>query len=208
MVIEKFIDFIFFVVLFFIIALSSTTVIEDMLLVSTIVITTMGTGLFIFVRFNQTLLRVIAMLMPESVFVRIEALNSELLAGIYLFKSVRQIVRSLILFLCGWSCIAVIFYLVSWPFLELLQLPFYAPVVLMVFSALSLAIPSAPAAIGTMHFAFLIAIKLMIGGELDIDLVAGFIVALHFFVILFDFIVGALLMGMYKIRSAPAFQQD
>jgi hypothetical protein len=207
-VIEKFIDFIFFVVLFFIIALSSTTVIEDMLLVSSIVITTMGTGLFIFVRFNQTLLRVIAILMPESVFVRIEALNSELLAGIYLFKSVRQIVSSLILFLCGWSCIAVIFYLVSWPFLETLQLPFYAPVVLMVFSALSLAIPSAPAAIGTMHFAFLIAIKLMIGGELDIDLVAGFIVALHFFVILFDFIVGALLMGMYKIRSAPAFQQD
>ena len=77
--------------------------------------------------------------------------------------------------------------------------PLYAPVVLMVFSGLSLAIPSAPSAVGTMHFAFLIAIGLMTGGEYDVDLAAGFIVVLHFFLTLFDFVVGAVLLGAYKL---------
>jgi hypothetical protein len=207
-VIEKFIDFIFFVVLFFIIALGSATVIDYMLFVSAVVIAAMATGLFVFIKFNNVILRIVAVLIPASWFARYETLNTELLSGIYLFRTLPQMLRSGLLFLASWACIVIIFYLVSWPFLVLLQLPFYAPVVLMVFSALSLAIPSAPAAIGTMHFAFLIAIKLMIGEQFDLDMVAGFIVVLHFFVILFDFVAGGCLMGIYKIRNTAAFRHE
>ncbi len=206
-VIEKFIDFIFFVILFFIIVVTSTGVVEDMLAVSIAVIAIITIGLIFYIRFNRLILRAVTIFTPESIFSRIELLNRELLDGIYLFRSLRQILKSGSFFLGAWASIGIIFYLVSWPFLGVLQLPLYAPLVLMVFSALSLAIPSAPSAIGTMHFAFLIAIKLMTDGHYDIDLAVGFIVILHFFIMLFDFVIGAILMGAYNIRSAHASRQ-
>jgi len=154
----------------------------------------------LYIRFNSFIVQKLVALAPDFLKSRIESLNNEFLSGIYLFKSLRQLFRSILLFLCSWLCIVVIFYLVSWPYVEALQLPYYAPVVLMVFSALSLAIPSAPSAIGTMHFAFLIAITLMTDGRYDVDLAAGFIVVLHFFVILFDFVIGALLLTVYNFK--------
>ena len=198
---EKLVDFTFFVVLFFIITAASTHIVENMLVISILAITAIISLIFLFIRFNRQLLLLVKNIVPDSIFMRIDSLNTELLGGLYLFKSTRQVIRSSGYFLAAWTCIGIIFFLVSWPFLDLLNLPIYAPLVLMVFSALSLAIPSAPSAIGTMHFAFLLAIKLMTGGNYDVDTAAGFIVVLHFLVILFDFIIGAMLLGTNFIRT-------
>ncbi len=198
---EKLVDFTFFVILFFIITAASTHIVENMLVISILAISVIVSLIFLYIRFNKLLLVFVKNVVPVSFFIRIDSLNTELLGGLYLFKTTRQVLRSGGYFLAAWSCIGIIFYLVSWPFLALLNLPVYAPLVLMVFSALSLAIPSAPSAIGTMHFAFLLAIKLMTGGNYDVDAAAGFIVVLHFLVILFDFIIGAMLLGTNFIRN-------
>ena len=205
-VIEKFIDFTFFVILFFIISMIFADVVENMLLITVVAVIFGLFSLYFYIRYNGSIIRVIQYLTPGSLYPRIETLNREIMEGILLFRSVSQVIRSSIIFLAGWATIGIIFYLISWPFLGALKLPIYAPVVLMVFSALSLAIPSAPSAIGTMHFAFLIAIRLMTHGQYDLELAAGFIVILHFFVISFDFIIGGVILLTYNLRTAHSLQ--
>jgi hypothetical protein len=169
--------------------------------IALIIVLTTVTWIYLFIRFNKPLLEVLSRVFPDALFNKIVFLNRELIDGMLLFRSSRQVLVSSVLLLGSWMTIAVIFYLVSWPFLEVLHLPVYAPLVLMIFSAISLAVPSGPGAIGTMHFAFLAAINLMTGGQFDINTAAGLIVVLHFFVTLFDFMVGGALYGLYSING-------
>ena len=65
--------------------------------------------------------------------------------------------------------------------MELLDLPLYSCLVFMVFSALSLSIPSAPAGIGVVHYGLYLAVSLL-GGEIvdtQTDIVAAFVISIH-----------------------------
>ena len=106
-------------------------------------------------------------------------------------------------------CILAIFGLVSYPFVELLDLPLYSCLVFMVFSALSLSIPSAPAGIGVVHYSLFLAVT-MLGGkivETQTDIVAAFVISTHFFVILLDVLVGGGIMIFYKINYKKAYSE-
>jgi hypothetical protein len=79
----------------------------------------------------------------------------------------------------------------------------------MVFSALSLSIPSAPAGIGVVHYGLYLAVTLL-GGEIvdtQTDIVAAFVISTHFFVILLDVLVGGSIMIFYKINYQKAYSE-
>ncbi len=71
----------------------------------------------------------------------------------------------------------------------------------MVFSALSLSVPSAPAGIGVMHYGFFLAVKLLSNGNLteQINLVAAFVIVMHFYIMLMDVLVGGGIIAYDKL---------
>ena len=152
-----------------------------------------GTLIILYVIFNNFIMQSLKSIIPEKIFDVINSLNSEINIGLKFFKTKKQIVKSLLLLLLSWTCIASVFVVISYPYIELLNLPIYSGVVFMVFSALALSIPSAPAGIGVVHYGLYLAISIL-GGDIvnsQANLVAAFVISTHFFVILFDVLVGA-----------------
>jgi len=152
-----------------------------------------GTLIILYVIFNNFIMQTLKNIIPKKIFDVINSLNSEINIGLKFFKTKKQIVKSLLLLLLSWTCIASVFVVISYPYIELLNLPIYSGVVFMVFSALALSIPSAPAGIGVVHYGLYLAISIL-GGDIvnsQANLVAAFVISTHFFVILFDVLVGA-----------------
>lgn len=152
-----------------------------------------GALIILYVIFNNFIMQTLKNIIPKKIFDVINSLNSEINIGLKFFKTKKQIVKSLLLLLLSWTCIASVFVVISYPYIELLNLPIYSGVVFMVFSALALSIPSAPAGIGVVHYGLYLAISIL-GGDIvnsQANLVAAFVISTHFFVILFDVLVGA-----------------
>ena len=97
----------------------------------------------------------------------------------------------------------MVFGLISYPYIKLLNLPIYSCLLFTVFSALSLTIPSAPAGIGVMHYGLFLSVKMLDSEivESQIDIVAAFTIITHFFVVLFDVFVGAVIMLLYNLST-------
>ena len=131
----------------------------------------------------------------------INGLNKEILDGLKFFRSKGQIAKSILLLLLGWACILAVFGLVTYPYVIFFGLPFYSPLVFMVFSVLSLSVPSAPAGVGVMHYSLFLSVN-MLGGDLvasQTDMVAAFVISTHFLVMLFDVLVGGGIMIAYGL---------
>jgi glycosyltransferase 2 family protein len=165
--------------------------------------------MFLYIRFNKNMILILKMIFPINIYRKFDLLNEEIFSGLHFFKSKIQIIKSILLLLLSWICILAIFGLVSYPFVELLDLPLYSCLVFMVFSALSLSIPSAPGGIGVVHFGLYLAVTLL-GGEIvdtQTDIVAAFVISTHFFVILLDVFVGGSIMIFYKINYKKAYSE-
>ncbi len=165
--------------------------------------------MFLYIRFNKNMILILKMIIPIKIYRKFDLLNEEIFNGLHFFKLKIQIIKSILLLLLSWICILAIFGLVSYPFVELLDLPLYSCLVFMVFSALSLSIPSAPAGIGVVHYSLFLAVT-MLGGkivETQTDIVAAFVISTHFFVILLDVLVGGSIMIFYKINYRKAYSE-
>jgi hypothetical protein len=165
--------------------------------------------LLLYIGFNKNISLLLKMIIPSTLYGKFELLNNEVITGLKIFKSKIQITKSVMLLIMSWICILFVFGLISYPFVELLDLPLYSCLVFMVFSALSLSIPSAPAGIGVVHYGLFLAVT-MLGGkivETQTDIVAAFVISTHFFVILLDVLVGGTIMIIYKINYKKAYSE-
>ena len=173
------------------------------------IITLMIVILLLYILFNQHIILILKRISPMVIFNAMVALNKDIYTGLKFFKSKTQIAKSVLLLLLSWIFIVTIFGLVSYPFVDLLELPLYSCLVFMVFSALSLSIPSAPAGIGVVHYGLYLAVTLL-GDEIidtQTDIVAAFVISTHFFVILLDILVGGIIMIIYKINYKIAYSE-
>ena len=165
--------------------------------------------MFLYIRFNKNMILILKMIFPINIYRKFDLLNEEIFTGLHFFKSKIQIIKSILLLLLSWICILAIFWLVSYPFVELLDLPLYSCLVFMVFTALSLSIPIAPAGIGVVHYSLFLAVT-MLGGkvvETQTDIVAAFVISTHFFVMLLDVLVGGSIMIFYKINYQKPYSE-
>ena len=155
----------------------------------------------LYLTFNKYILELFNKILPEKAFNVIYHLNDGVLAGLSIFKDKKQILKSAFLLLMGWACIIGTYTLITYPYIILFDLPLYSGVVFMIFSALALSVPSAPAGIGVVHYGLYLAIYVLAGDDVvsnNIDLVAAFAISTHFLMILFDILVGIGLMLLQK----------
>jgi hypothetical protein len=165
--------------------------------------------LLLYIGLNKNITLFLKKIISTTLYGKFELLNNEVITGLKIFKSKIQITKSVILLIMSWICILFVFGLISYQFVELLDLPLYSCLVFMVFSALSLSIPSAPAGIGVVHYGLFLAVT-MLGGkivETQTDIVAAFVISTHFFVILLDVLVGGSIMILYKINYKKAYSE-
>ena len=163
--------------------------------------------------FNKYILNLFNTIFPENIFRVISSLNGEVLAGLKIFRAKEQVLKSGILLLMSWACIIVTYTVITHPYIVLLGLPFYSGVVFMIFSALALSVPSAPAGIGVVHYGLYLAVYVLGGDDVvnnNIDLVAAFAISTHFFMILFDILVGIGVMLFHKqtFKRATVFDEQ
>ena len=175
-------------------------------------ITIVATLIVLYLVFNKYILNLFNTIFPEKIFRVISSLNGDVLAGLKIFRAKEQVLKSGILLLMSWACIIVTFTVITHPYIVLLGLPLYSGVVFMIFSALALSVPSAPAGIGVVHYGLYLAVYVLAGDEVvnnNIDLVAAFAISTHFFMILFDILVGIGVMLFHKqtFKRATVFDE-
>lgn len=147
--------------------------------------------LFIYVKYNSLIVRIISAIIPHNVFVYLIKINADILKGFSVYKTKTQFLNSLLLLLLSWIVMLGVFWFISYPFVNHFHLPLYSCLVFMVFTALSLSVPSAPAGIGVMDYSLLLAVK-TIGGDFaytHIVEAAAFVISMHLFLLLCDLIV-------------------
>ena len=142
--------------------------------------------LFIFIYFNKYLAGLFKYIFPQKYHKVASRINIDFHHGLNCFKSIDQIVKAIILLFLSWIIVMIIYYLISLPYLDLLGLPKYSFLYFFVFTALALAVPSAPAGIGVVHYGLFLSVSILNPGivNTNIDLVAAFVISLHFFVYL------------------------
>ena len=132
----------------------------------------------LYIKYNEKVLNLIKSLGPEKFKKLISEINHEAINGMSYFKTKSQIFKSLVLLISRWLIILSIYFILSYPFVDQLKLPNYSAIYFLVFSAVALALPSAPAGFGTMHYGIYLAVQVLMNGSIpnnQIDLVAALI---------------------------------
>jgi len=160
----------------------------------------------IYLIFHKHLLKFLVQISPKRISSMVSAIHSDLQVGLKAFQSKDQILKGFVLLLVSWVCIFASYALVTYPFILLLGLPAYSAIVFMVFSALSFSIPSAPGGIGVVHYGLYLSVTLLGGDTVATqpDAVAAFVISTHFFVVLFDVVIGASIIAIYKLHHSKA----
>ena len=203
--VEKILDviFIFFVLLIIIIIetnaieiLNKVKILPSLLLLLLICIT-------IFLYFNKFLAKKFRSIIPKKYHNKFSKINFDVRQGLNCFKSIHQIIKSIILLLIGWILVFSVYYFISIPYIELMMLPSYSFIYFLVFTALSLMIPSAPAGIGVVHYGLFFSISLLNPDIIssNIDLVAASVISLHFYIFLIDILSSGLIIIFQRING-------
>ena len=193
------------IVLFFIIILIESN--EEMLsflLFTTSIIAILILIFVLYIKYNKKLVHYIKSIKSSKISQLLYEINYEAINGMSYFKNKIQIAKSLIFLIVGWMIVFGIFYILSYPFVEQLNLPKYASIYFLVFSAIALSLPSAPAGIGVVHYGLYLAVQILMGGEIpsdQVDLVATLIISLHLIIFILDVIVGGLMLLIYRQKS-------
>lgn len=202
--IEKLIDLIFILLLLLIIIFLGFNNVDlsKLLFSSFLFIFLIICSLFIFFKGNKFILSLIKRVVPNKFHKLIKRLNSEILEGFMFYKNIPQIFRGILLLLGSWLIVLLTIWFISYPYVQLLGLPYYSCLFFMVFSVLSLSVPSAPAGLGVMHYGLFLAVKLLSNNiEPQINLVAAFVIVLHFFFMLLDLTASGSVILIYKLTQ-------
>ena len=183
---EKIIDVIFIFFMLFIMAEINSIAIVNSVKVLLILLFVSIIFIFIFFYFNKYLALLFKYILPKKYHQVVSRINIDFHRGLNCFRSIEQTIKAIIFLFIGWILVMLVYYLVSLPYLELLGLPKYSFLYFFVFTALALAIPSAPAGIGVVHYGLFLSVSILNPNIVDtnIDLVAAFVISLHFFVYL------------------------
>ena len=207
--VEKVIDFLFVVFFFILIVIIESEVeILAYLFVTLAVITIFIITFILYVKFNKKVISFVQSIIPSKLNKLFFEFNHEAINGMSCFKTKNQIVKSLALLISGWVIILGIFYILSYPFIDQLNLPNYSAIYFLFFSAIALSLPSAPSGIGTVHYGLYLAVQILMGGDVSnsqSDLVAALIISLHFLLVLIDVIVGGIILLVYKQKDNIKF---
>jgi len=158
----------------------------------------------LYIKFNKKIISFIKLIKSNKFSEILLEINHEAINGMSYFKTKNQISKSLILLVGGWLVMLCIFYILSYPFVDQLNLPNYSAIYFLIFSAIALALPSAPAGIGVVHYGLYLAVQVLMGGDIpsnQIDLVAALIISLHLLIFMLDVIVGGLILLIYRQKS-------
>ena len=203
--VEKVIDFLFVIFFFILIVIIESEVeILAYLLVTLAVITIFIITFILYVKFNKKVINFVLSIVPAKFNKLFSEINHEAINGMSCFKTKNQIAKSLVLLIGGWVVMLGIFYILSYPFVDQLNLPNYAAIYFLVFSAIALSLPSAPAGIGVVHYGLYLAVQVLVGGDIpnnQIDLVAALIISLHFLLVVLDIIVGGVILLIYRQKG-------
>ena len=207
--VEKVIDFLFVIFFFILIVIIESEVeILAYLFVTLAVITIFIITFILYVKFNKKVISFVQSIIPSKLNKLFFEFNHEAINGMSCFKTKNQIVKSLALLISGWVIILGIFYILSYPFIDQLNLPNYSAIYFLFFSAIALSLPSAPSGIGTVHYGLYLAVQILMGGDVSnsqSDLVAALIISLHFLLVLIDVIVGGIILLVYKQKDNIKF---
>ena len=158
----------------------------------------------LYIKFNKKIISFIKLIKSNKFSKILLEINHEAINGMSYFKTKNQIAKSLMLLVGGWLVMLCIFYILSYPFVDQLNLPNYSAIYFLIFSAIALALPSAPAGIGVVHYGLYLAVQVLMGGDIptnQIDLVAALIISLHLLIFMLDVIVGGLILLIYRQKS-------
>jgi uncharacterized protein (TIRG00374 family) len=203
--VEKIIDFLFVIFFFLLIVIiESEDEILSYLFVTLAVIIISIITFILYVKFNKKVINFILSTIPAKFNKLFSEINHEAINGMSCFKTKSQITKSLILLISGWFIILCIFYILSYPFIDQLNLPNYSAIYFLFFSAVALSLPSAPSGIGTVHYGLYLAVQILMGGDVSndqSDLVAALIISLHFLLVVLDVIVGGVILLIYRQKG-------
>ena len=205
--IEKLLDVLvilalFLVVTYFLIEINYELYVLPLYLMGGIIIIAILIAIYLI--FHKHLLRFLVQISPKSISFMVSAMHNDLQAGLKAFQSKDQILKGVVLLLASWVCIFASYALVTYPFIIFLELPAYSAIVFMIFSALSFSVPSAPGGIGVVHYGLYLSVTLLGGDTVATqpDAVAAFVISTHFFVVLFDVVIGASIIAIYKLNHS------
>ena len=207
--VEKVIDFLLMIFFFaFILIIESENEMLSYLFVALAVIIVSIITFILYIKYNKKVISFVQSIVPVKFNKLFSEINHEAINGMSCFKTKNQIAKSLALLIIGWITQLGIFYILSYPFINQLNLPNYAAIYFLVFSAIALSLPSAPAGIGTVHYGLYLAVQILIGGDIPTsqsDLVAALIISLHFLTVILDVLVGGTIMLIYRQKDNMKF---
>ena len=207
--VEKVIDFLLMIFFFaFILIIESENEMLSYLFVALAVIIVSIITFILYIKYNKKVISFVQSIVPVKFNKLFSEINHEAINGMSCFKTKNQIAKSLTLLIIGWIAQLGIFYILSYPFINQLNLPNYAAIYFLVFSAIALSLPSAPAGIGTVHYGLYLAVQILIGGDIPTsqsDLVAALIISLHFLTVILDVLVGGTIMLIYRQKDNMKF---
>jgi len=203
--VEKVIDFLFMIFFFILIVIIESEVeILAYLFVTLAVIAILIITFVLYVKFNKKVINFVLSIVPAKFNKLFSEINREAVNGMSCFKTKKQIVKSLALLICGWFIMLCIIYILSYPFINQLNLPNYSAIYFLFFSAIALSLPSAPSGIGTVHYGLYLAVQILMGGDIpnnQSDLVAALIISLHLLLVVLDVIVGGVILLVYRQKN-------
>ena len=165
--VEKVIDFLLMIFFFaFILIIESENEMLSYLFVALAVIIVSIITFILYIKYNKKVISFVQSIVPVKFNKLFSEINHEAINGMSCFKTKNQIAKSLALLIIGWIVQLGIFYILSYPFINQLNLPNYAAIYFLVFSAIALSLPSAPAGIGTVHYGLYLAVQILIGGDI------------------------------------------
>ena len=207
--VEKVIDFLLMIFFFaFILIIESENEMLSYLFVALAVIIVSIITFILYIKYNKKVISFVQSIVTVKFNKLFSEINYEAINGISCFKTKNQIAKSLALLIIGWIVQLGIFYILSYPFINQLNLPNYAAIYFLVFSAIALSLPSAPAGIGTVHYGLYLAVQILIGGDIpnsQSDLVAALIISLHFLTVILDVLVGGAIILIYRQKDNMKF---
>ena len=203
--VEKIIDVIFTFILLLIIIIIETNAIEVVnkikILPSLLFFLLICIAIFLY--FNKYIAEKFRTIIPVKYHKKLSKINFDIRQGLNCFKTSSQVIKSIILLLVGWALVISIYYFISIPYIEIMLLPSYAFIYFLVFTALSLMIPSAPAGIGVVHYGLFFSVSLLNPDIVNsnIDLVAASIISLHFYIFFIDILSSGLIILYQRING-------
>ena len=206
---EKVIDFLLVIFFFALIVIieSEEEMLSYLFVVLAVIIISIITFI-LYIKYNKKIISFVQSIVPAKFNKWFSEINHEAINGMAYFKTKNQIAKSLALLIVGWVVIIGIYYILSYPFINQLNLPNYSAIYFLVFSAIAVSLPSAPAGIGTVHYGLYLAVQILMGGDVSndqSDLVAALIISLHLLLVMLDIIIGGVVLLVYRQKNNIRF---